>query len=285
MLSAEDNELLTRTGPGTPMGDLFRRFWMPALLSRELPEPDCPPVRVTVLGEELVAFRDSEGAGRPGRAGVPAPRRRPLSSAGTRSAGCAASTTAGSSTSTGRLRRHADDAARRACELRARRASPPTRPASGATWSGPIWARRSTSPSCRELEFALLPPAHRFVTKKLQECNWAQACEGALDTAHFSFLHAAAARSPTPARARRSSAAEALRWMKNDPMPVFKVVEHERGCCSAASRRADGEDLYWRVTQFLMPNHSLAPGAFAGSSNCRPDLGADRRPELLGLRL
>ena len=61
MLSAEDNASLTLTGPGTAMGHLFRRFWMPALLSRELPEPDCPPVRVTVLGEELVAFRDSEG--------------------------------------------------------------------------------------------------------------------------------------------------------------------------------------------------------------------------------
>src|SRR5215831_11508185 len=60
MLSAEDNELLTRTGPGTTMGDLFRRFWMPVLLSRELPEPDCPPMRVKVLGEDLLAFRDTE---------------------------------------------------------------------------------------------------------------------------------------------------------------------------------------------------------------------------------
>src|SRR6187397_2112983 len=61
MLTVEDNELLTRTGPGTPMGDLFRRFWMPVALSRELPAPDCPPVRVTVLGERLVAFRDTGG--------------------------------------------------------------------------------------------------------------------------------------------------------------------------------------------------------------------------------
>ena len=98
MLSAEDNELLTRTGPGTPMGELFRRFWVPALLSRELPEPDCPPVRVTVLGEELLAFRDSDGKRRPRRAALPAPRRQPLSSAATRNAGCAASITAGSST-------------------------------------------------------------------------------------------------------------------------------------------------------------------------------------------
>ena len=62
MLSANDNELLTRTGPGTPMGDLLRRFWAPVLIATELPEPDCPPVRVDVLGEELVAFRDTSGA-------------------------------------------------------------------------------------------------------------------------------------------------------------------------------------------------------------------------------
>ena len=61
MLSKEENDLLTRTGPGTPMGTLFRRFWLPALLSEELPAPDCPPTRVTLLGENLVAFRDSEG--------------------------------------------------------------------------------------------------------------------------------------------------------------------------------------------------------------------------------
>src|SRR5882762_1392718 len=59
MLSREDNELLTRVDRGTPMGDAMRRYWIPALLAWELPAPDCPPVRVKLLGEELVAFRDS----------------------------------------------------------------------------------------------------------------------------------------------------------------------------------------------------------------------------------
>ena len=61
MLSREDNELLTRVGPGTAMGALLRRFWMPALLEEEIPTPDCPPVRLKLLGEELVAFRDTAG--------------------------------------------------------------------------------------------------------------------------------------------------------------------------------------------------------------------------------
>jgi phthalate 4,5-dioxygenase oxygenase subunit len=61
MLNREDNQLITRVGAGTPMGTLMRRYWMPALLSWELPAPDCEPVRVKLLGEELLAFRDSSG--------------------------------------------------------------------------------------------------------------------------------------------------------------------------------------------------------------------------------
>src|SRR5215468_5084123 len=57
MLRKEQNDLLTQTGPGTPMGELFRRYWLPALLSEELPEPDCPPVRLHLLSERMVAFR------------------------------------------------------------------------------------------------------------------------------------------------------------------------------------------------------------------------------------
>ena len=61
MLNKEDNELLTQIGPGTPMGDLMRQYWVPIGLSSELPEPDCAPVRIKILGEELVAFRDTQG--------------------------------------------------------------------------------------------------------------------------------------------------------------------------------------------------------------------------------
>ena len=61
MLSANDNEVLVRTGPGTPMGEYFRRYWLPVALSEELPERDGPPKRLRMLGEELVAFRDTQG--------------------------------------------------------------------------------------------------------------------------------------------------------------------------------------------------------------------------------
>jgi phthalate 4,5-dioxygenase oxygenase subunit len=57
MLSREENQILTQIGPGTPMGEVMRRYWMPALISSDIPEPDCPPVRVKLLGEDLLAFR------------------------------------------------------------------------------------------------------------------------------------------------------------------------------------------------------------------------------------
>ncbi len=61
MLPAKENELITRIGPGTPMGETMRRYWIPACLASEIAEPDCAPVRVRLLGEDLVAFRDSDG--------------------------------------------------------------------------------------------------------------------------------------------------------------------------------------------------------------------------------
>src|SRR5881296_3849761 len=61
MLTGDDNQLLTRIGPGTPMGELMRQYWQPAVLSAELAERDGPPLRVRLLGEELIAFRDTEG--------------------------------------------------------------------------------------------------------------------------------------------------------------------------------------------------------------------------------
>src|SRR5262249_14793006 len=61
MLSKRDNELVTRTGPGTPMGEYLRRFWIPAVVSSELPGPDCPPLRLKLLNERLAAFRTTSG--------------------------------------------------------------------------------------------------------------------------------------------------------------------------------------------------------------------------------
>ena len=96
MLSREENELICRTSPGTPMGELFRRFWLPVALAEELPGPDCDPVRVQVLGEHLVLFRDTQG--RPGLVDAYCPHRgAPCSLAAMKNVDCGVCTTAGSS--------------------------------------------------------------------------------------------------------------------------------------------------------------------------------------------
>ena len=266
MLSAADNELLTRTGAGTPMGDLFRRFWLPVLLSRELPEPDGPPLRVRVLDEDFVAFRDTDG-----RVALLDPRcpHRGANLFFGRNERCGL-----------RCAYHGwkFDVEGRCVDMptmppesrlrdRIRVAAPPTR-----EWGDFVWAYLGPpehQPALPELEVALVPPSHRFVSKKLQQCNWAQACEGGLDTAHFSFLHMPVAADDAEREAlmsRSSADPDRTRWMRDDPMPEFSVVPHEAGLAIGAARRADGGDRYWRVSQFLLPNHGLAPNAFAGES-------------------
>jgi nitrite reductase/ring-hydroxylating ferredoxin subunit len=133
----------------------------------------------------------------------------------------------------------------------------PTEESGGLIWAymGP---KELPRPELPKLEFCLVPPEQLFVSKKLQECNWAQAVEGAIDTAHFSFLHM-----PVEVPA---GAPDSVRWMKNDPSPRFTVVPHDGGLLIGASRQADEEQLYWRITQFLVPNHSLAPGSEPGQN-------------------
>ena len=262
MLSAADNELLVRTGPGTAMGEYFRRHWLPVALSRELPAPDSPPVRLRLMGEDLIAFRASDG-----RVGLIEP-------------GCAhrgANLFFGRNEDGGlRCIYHGwkydvdgrcidmpnvppDAAYHGKISIKAY----PTREAGEMVWAylGP---RERMPADLPQLEMCALPPSHRYVSKRLQMCNWAQSMEGALDTAHFSFLHM-----PAPSVGRYVNAATAadehrLRWLRDDPMPQFTILDHDVGFAIGGARKADGDELYWRLTQFMLPSHSVAPSAMPG---------------------
>jgi phthalate 4,5-dioxygenase len=264
MLAAKDNDLLTRTGPGTAMGDYFRRFWLPVALSRELPEPDGPPLRVKILGEELIAIRNAQG-----RVGL-------LES---RCAHRCADLFFG---------RNEDGGLR--CiyhgwkyDLEGRCVEMPNVP-EGSAYHGTtsikayptrefgdmVWAylgpREHMPPNPPALEPCTVEDTQRYVTKRLQQCNWAQSMEGALDTAHFSFLHM-----PAPAMAKNDTMTAAadesrIRWLRNDPLPKFKIVEHDVGFVIGGSRNTDGDDLYWRITQFMLPAHSITPSAMPGET-------------------
>jgi phthalate 4,5-dioxygenase len=275
MLRAADNDLLTRTDAGTGMGELFRRFWIPALLSQELPEPDCPPVRVRIMGKPLLAFRDTEG-----RVGLIEPqcahRQANLFWGRNEHGGIRCAFHGWKYDVNGQClemptvpQDEAYEKQRGALKLK----SYPTREASGFIWTymGPA----KLMPELPRFEFMTLPPAHTFVSKKLQQCNWAQACEGALDTAHFSFLHMSVGEDEDEqammkimhqSEAAASGDKNRVRWMKKDGMPRFTVTEHDAGLLMGAARTADGEDLYWRISQFMLPSHALAPSAFPGEN-------------------
>ncbi len=267
MLSERDNTLLTRSARGTPMGDYLRRFWMPALLSEELPEPDGPPRRVLLMGEKLLAFRATDGS-----VGLVDPR-------------CphrGADLWFGRNEEGGlRCAYHGWKFATDGRCLDLPTAPPQMRMHERITldaypvreWGGIVWAYlgpRDLMPELPMLEFGLVPPSHRFVTKKWQDCNWLQCAEGAVDTAHFSFLHrvfdvddnlGTLAHAAIGAQAVRN---DRVRWTMEDPRPEYVVDDSPVGLVLGGVRLADGDERYWRIAQYLLPTHAYAPNAFPG---------------------
>jgi len=266
LLTLEENRRLTETGVGTPMGDLFRSYWQPLLLSREL-GPDGEPKRLRIFGEDFIAFRNSEG-----KVGVVEPR---CSHRGAdlffgRNEECGLrcayhgwkfdveGNCVDLPTSTPEIaERTKPKAAIRALQVQ--------------EYGDLVWGYLGDgiAPELPKFEFAELPASQRFVSKKFQQCNWAQAVEGGLDTAHFSYLHAAMSSGDKVSLMGKMGLNEPpsvarYRWLVEDGMPDFTVLKHNSGLVLGASRKADRDDLYWRITQFMTPNHSLAPNSFPG---------------------
>jgi len=264
LLSHADNELLVRTGAGTAMGEYFRRYWQPVALSREIAEPDSPPIRLKVMGEELIAFRDTQG-----RVGVIEPycahRGANLFFGRNEDCGIRCVYHGWKYDVNGRCVDMPNVAKDAAYQGKVRIKSYPAREFGELVWAymGPPEHMPEDLP---QLEFAVLPASHRYVTKRLQQCNWAHSMEGALDTAHFSFLHMPSPRMKSDANPDAAADVNRLRWLRNDPMPRFSVAEHDVGFVIGGARTADAGELYWRVTQFMLPSHSVTPSAMPGET-------------------
>jgi phenylpropionate dioxygenase-like ring-hydroxylating dioxygenase large terminal subunit len=271
MLSKADSELLTRSGPDTLMGKLLRRFWQPVLLSRELPDRDGPQKKVRILGEDLLAFRDSNG-----RVGIVEPhcphRGANLYFGRNEECGIRCAYHGWKFDVDGNCVDLPTSPPESSYKDTIKLLSYPTR-----EWGDIIWTYmgpRQSLPELPQLEVGLVPAGSRYVSKKWQDCNWAQSVEGALDTSHFTFLHAVLAKDDAAARAAMAKAAIAdqakpddrIRWIHNDPRPKFTVTGHDAGLLIGASRKTDTADLYWRLSQFLMPNHADTPTAFPGET-------------------
>jgi phthalate 4,5-dioxygenase oxygenase subunit len=186
MLSAEDNELLTRVGPGTRMGELLRRYWTPALLVSEAPDPDGVPVRVRLLGEDLVAFRDSTG--RVGLIQENCPHRgASLFFGRNEECGLRCPYHGWKFDADGACVDMPSEPPASTFKDRVRAKAYPTHESGGIVWTymGPADAQ----PHFRDFGTESLEPEHVQATKMHSTCNWIQAMEGNLDTSHISWLH------------------------------------------------------------------------------------------------
>ncbi len=187
MLSREDNQLLTRTGPSSSAGDYFRRYWLPALLASELPAPDCPPVRLRLLGEDLIAFRDSQG--RVGLLDEFCPHRRASLFWGrNEECGLRCVYHGWKFDTTGACVDMPNEPPEYAFASKIPTQSYPTREFGGIVWAylGPA----DRIPELPKFVWARVPDAHRYVSKRRQETNYLQAVEGGIDSSHSNFLHA-----------------------------------------------------------------------------------------------
>jgi phthalate 4,5-dioxygenase len=270
VLEHADNELLTRVGPGTAMGAVMRRYWIPVLLREELPDPDGDPVRVRLLGEDLVAFRDSEGA--VGLLGALCPHRgAPLFFGRNERSGLRCMYHGWKFTVDGRCVDMPNVPARSDFKARMRHTSYRCVERDDLIWAylGP-----GSPPPFPAMDWIELPPEHLLVSKQLVFCNYAQAMEGDFDPSHISFLHSSLAgfrqfeeraadshrpAAPSPdADGGLTPELEHLYWAL-DPRPVIMLTETETGLFSAARRDAGAEHYYYRFNHFIMPFYAGIP--------------------------
>jgi len=227
MLNRDDNELLTRVGPGTAMGALFRRHWLPFMLADEL-VAEAPPKRVRLLGEPLVAFRDSRG--RPGLLGEHCPHRRASLALGRNEAhGLRCAYHGWKFDVSGRCLDMPSEPAGSGFREKVRAAAYRVTERGGLLWAylGPE-EKRAELP---ELEWLGVPATRRQAARHALACNYAQALEGEIDESRAA---------PPPAAAAR-----------------YTVHETAYGLACGARRAADADRHLWRINLFLMPCFTL----------------------------
>ena len=250
MLSREENELLTRVGPDTPMGRTLRRYWVPALLASEIPEPDCPPVRVRLLGEELIAFRDSQG--RIGLLDELCPHRRASLYFGrNEECGLRCIYHGWKFDVTGQCTDMMNEPEEHDFSHKVRTPAYPTAELGGVIWAylGPA----EKMPPLPKFAWTQAPEANRHVTKVIQECNWLQGLEGGIDTSHAPILHRLISETSTRGGFKPSSP------FVRGKAPQLVVDLTDYGYRYAGIRPLGEAELHIRSYQFIMPFHQIRP--------------------------
>jgi phthalate 4,5-dioxygenase len=256
MLSREENETLCRVGPGTLMGNLIRQYWVPAMLSSELPTSDCDPVRVMLLGEQLVGFRDTDGGIGLVRNGCPH-RGASLFLGRNEECGLRCVYHGWKFDVDGNCVDIPNEPAESDFRHRIKAVAYPTEERNGIVWAylGP----RSDPPSLPAFEGNMLAEGEWQVRAIQRECNWFQGLEGDIDTSHFSFLHSGSMDVKTQEPGTFSY------YMLADRAPRYDVADTDFGVMYGAYRDAADNAQYWRVANYLFPFWTMPPQGVLGN--------------------
>jgi phthalate 4,5-dioxygenase len=256
VLSAEDNEILTRVGPGTPMGNLLRRYWMPACLSSEIGEPDGPPVRVRLLGEDLVAFRDTSGT--VGLIEERCPHRgASLFYGRNEERGLRCTYHGWKFDVTGQCTDQRSEI--RSFAHRIKTKSYPVRESGGIVWAylGPS----STMTPFRDFGTESLSSPLVAVNKESIYCNWVQSMDGDLDTAHISNLHQFDAIDDIPDdgtdKPGYPSGYMSMKFWRHDPRALIEVDETWHGFRYAGLRVTPNGYRHARISAYIFPASTI----------------------------
>lgn len=246
MLTHEDNETLCRVGPGTPMGAWMRLFWLPFYPADQL-VPDGQPKRVKLLGEDLVAFRDT--AGNVGLVANACPHRgAPLMFGRNEECGLRCVYHGWKFDVSGKVLDLPAEPEGSRLKERVRLKSYACRERNGVVWAY-MGEAQADPPPLPEIEWNMVPAENVHISFRVQECNWLQALEGEIDSAHAPILHG------------RIDAKGAINdWVAaQDLKPTFKCAERPYGVSIASRRTVDEVTRYWRVNQFVAPFWTLVP--------------------------
>jgi nitrite reductase/ring-hydroxylating ferredoxin subunit len=255
MLTHEDNEILNHVGPGTPMGNLLRRYWMPALLSDELPSPDCVPIEVRLLGEDLVAFRDT--AGNVGLVDACCPHRGSGMFYGRNEEGGLRCVYHGWKFDyTGQCTDMPSEPPTSVFKAKLKIPAYPCYESGGIVWTymGP----KSKQPGFRDFGTETLPRDRWRARKAFEPMTWMQWMEGLMDTTHNSWLHHWKGRadleddgSDTPGAYQSQHGME--QFWGFDQAPDIRVIETWHGFRAAGLRRTPKGNTHARLYAFTMP--------------------------------
>jgi phenylpropionate dioxygenase-like ring-hydroxylating dioxygenase large terminal subunit len=248
MLSKQDNDLLCRVGPGTPMGELMRQYWLPAARSAELPAPDCPPLRVMLLGEALIGYRTTSGA--VGLIQNACPHRgASLFFGRNEEEGLRCVYHGWKFDVSGACVDMPSEPAESNFKTKVRARAYPCVERNGIVWTymGP----RETPPPLPDLEANMVEGAN--VSTVLRECNWMQALEGDIDTVHFAFLHYG------HLKLEDTYEGGFFNYQVKERAAGYAVTSTEFGACYGAWRPAEADTYYWRMANFLFPFYTQVP--------------------------